>query len=312
MKTGFGAPAPGTSLRQTPRRLWLLVGLSLAGGAVWPVARSEPVEVYILAGQSNAVGHNSAASFTPPPFPESLRSQPDVLLWPGSNAKPGLQNTWTTLQVGASRVGENAFGPEISFGREMQAARPRARLAIVKYAVGGTGIARSGDYDDYIPALAGFDDRGDNWHPPEPGRPAGRLYENLLANVRDALAALERDGHDWELRGFLWMQGEHEAGISARMAADYGRLLGNFRAQVRSDLGAPRLPFLVGQISDKWIFREPVQAAQERACADDPRSRLVVTRDFTRTPGDDAHYDATGMVLLGSRFAAAALALPAE
>jgi len=312
MTTGLVSTASRTSLRHAPRRVWLLVGLVLTGGAALRVARGEPVEVYILAGQSNAVGHNSAANFRPPPFPESLRNQPDVLFWPGSNAKPGLRNTWTTLQVGASSVGENAFGPEIAFGRDVRAARPRARLAIVKYAVGGTGIARSGDYDDYIPALAGFDDHGDNWHPPEPGRPAGRLYENLLANVRDALAALERDGHDWELRGFLWMQGEHEAGISPRMAADYGRLLGSFRAQVRSDLGAPRLPFVVGQISDRWIFREPVQAAQERACADDPCSRLVVTRDLTRTPGDDAHYDSTGMVLLGSRFAAAALAFTAE
>lgn len=281
-------------------------------GAVRPAVGTEPVQVFILAGQSNAVGHNTAASFAPAPFPDSLRSQPDVMFWPGSNANAAVRNTWTTLRVGVSSVGRDAFGPELAFGRHLQSKVPGARFAILKYAVGGTGIARSSDYDDYIPALAGFDDRGNNWHPPEPGRPAGALYTQLVTNVKAALAALEHDGHDHELRGFLWMQGEHEAGISRRMAADYGRLLVGFRDRVRVDLDAPRLPFLIGQISDKWIFRQDVQAAQERACVDDPRSRLVVTRDFTRTPGDDAHYDANGMVLLGTRFAEAALTFASE
>ena len=37
---------------------------------------------------------------------------------------------------------------------------PNERIAIIKCAVGGTGIARSVDYRDYGPSLKGFKDQG--------------------------------------------------------------------------------------------------------------------------------------------------------
>src|SRR5690606_4447903 len=106
-----------------------------------------------------------------------------------------------------------SFGPEIAFGYYYRQARPDARLAIVKYAHGGTGIARSEDYTDYIPTLAGFQDHGHNWSPPDASRKAGNLYAGLLEGVRAATAALDEQQVPWQLAGLLWMQGEHEAGI---------------------------------------------------------------------------------------------------
>lgn len=69
-----------------------------------------------------------------------------------------------------------AFGPEIAFAHAMEQRMPGATIAMVKYAAGGTGIARSVDYTDYIPAVAGYNDKGRNWHPPTDGREAGALY----------------------------------------------------------------------------------------------------------------------------------------
>jgi hypothetical protein len=43
------------------------------------------VDVYILAGQSNAVGCSDAATYTPAPFPVALRNLPNVMFWPGNN-----------------------------------------------------------------------------------------------------------------------------------------------------------------------------------------------------------------------------------
>ena len=288
---------------------------ALAGRPPGTNAQSEAaLAVFILAGQSNADGHNNTATCNlgGQAFPDALRQQPSIMFWPGSNARAALQNTWTTLQVGASAVGDAAFGPEITFGHDMAAAMPGTRIAIIKYAVGGTGIARSKEYSDYIPQLAGFNDNGNNWHPPEPGQPAGALYANLLTNVQGALQSLGARGQPYHLAGVLWMQGEHEAGISLRMANDYEKLLGDFVRHLRADLGQPTLPVVIGQVSDKWLYREPVQAAQSRVSHNAPPAALVLTRDLPRTPGDDAHYDANGMATLGSRFATAMQSLLAE
>ena len=294
--------------RRGPGPLGLALALlcSLTGGRLMSDEAQPLVNVYVLAGQSNAEGHNTANSYTPAPFPSWLRHQTNVLFWPGSNAKSSLRNAWTHLQIGASEIGPQAFGPEVSFGYVMASANTNARIAIIKYAAGGTGIARSRDYQDYIdhPQLVGFNDHGRNWHWPEPQAPAGDLYTNLLANVRTALAELKRQGRDYRLAGFLWMQGEHEAGISPRMAQDYEGLLTGLIQHVRRDLAQPNLPFVIGQISDKWIFHSVVQAAQTRVCQSDSHTALIVTRDLPRTPGDDAHYTANGMITLGERFAA--------
>ena len=286
--------------------LTVCAGLVTAWTAGAPATcRGAPVEVYILSGQSNAVGYNNTDTYTPAPFPESLRSQANVMFWPGSNAKPGMQNVWTTLQVGASAVGEKAFGPEITFGHDMAAAMPGTEIAIIKYAVGGTGIARSKDYTDYIPGFENWSDHGNNFHPPEEGEPTGILYQNLLSNVGSALNGLTDQGKDYRLAGILWMQGEHEAGISSSMANDYQMLLTGLVSSLRQDLSAPNIPVVVGQISDAWIYREAVQTGQENVSDNDPNAAMVVTRDLPRPPNNWAHYDANGMTVLGSRFATA-------
>ncbi len=268
----------------------------------------QPVRLFVVAGQSNAQGYNHIDQYRGgrERFPETLRVQPRILFWPGNDSPPATNNRWTTLRVGDS----GAFGPEISFACDLERRMPGAPIAIVKYAVGGSGIARSVDYTDYIPALAGYNDKGRNWHPPTAGREAGALYNNLIANFRSAVAVLERDGTPWELCGFVWMQGEHEGGISRKMAEDYEKLLSDFIGSVRKDLQAPSLPFVIGQVnSHTWAFGDIARKSQVEACRKDQRTLLVETVDLPRVNGDAAHFTADGMLTLGSRFAEAMVKL---
>ena len=176
------------------------------------------------------------------------------MFWPGSNATDSLKNSWTALQIGASIVGKYAFGPEITFGNIIAAANPTKEIAIIKYAVGGTGIARSTNYKDFIPGFEYFNDNGTNWHPPVGDKPAGTLYQNLLKNINEALSSMESKGKKYRLAGIVWMQGEHEAGLSRGMAADYQKLLSDFITSLRKDINCMDLPVLIGQISNKWIY----------------------------------------------------------
>jgi hypothetical protein len=261
-----------------------------------------PIRVFVVAGQSNAEGHNNIRQYHGgrKTFPSALKAQPQILFWPGINTPQPDENLWTTLQV----QGDGSFGPEIALAHDLEEKMPGETIAIVKYASGGTGIARSVDYTDYIPAVAGFNDNGRNWHPPTDGREAGNLYSALIANVRDAESALERDGKTWELTGFVWMQGEHEASISRKMAEDYEGLLSDFIHAVRKDLRTPSLPFVIGQVnSHTWAYGDIARKCQVEVCRKDKRTLLVKTVDLPRVNGDAAHFTADGMLTLGSRFA---------
>jgi hypothetical protein len=270
--------------------------------------KARPGRIFIVAGQSNAEGHNHIRQYQGgrAVFPEKLRNQTGILFWPGTLAPQTNENLWTTLRVSDT----GAFGPEISFARDVQQSWPREKIAIIKFASGGTGIARSLDYNDYIPAVAGFDDKGRNWHPPTDGREPGSLYKALIANVRIALLQLDRKETSWNLSGFVWMQGEHEASISRKMANDYEQLLADFFRSVRNDLHTPSLPITIGQVnSHHWVYGDIARKAQFEVCRKDPHCLLVQTIDLPRVQGDAAHFTADGMLTLGSRFAEAMLNL---
>ena len=277
-------------------------------GAVGNTVAKRPVKVFIVAGQSNAQGYNRAKEYKQGRvrFPKAYRHQPNVLFW-CADGKGKKKVTWKALGIAAS----GAFGPEITFAHDLATELPEQRIAILKCASGGTGIARSVDYSDYIPALKDFNDHGKNWHPPADGKEAGLLYQKLIKSVRDGVSALDRQQIEWDLAGCLWMQGEHEAGISRKMAQDYDKLLAGFISAVRKDLKIPSLPFVIGQVnSHTWAYGETVRKMQAMVCERDPNAILVETIDLSRKgSGGASHFDADGMFTLGSRFAKAAASL---
>jgi hypothetical protein len=276
---------------------------------------NELVKVFILAGQSNAVGYNNISEFhgDMEKLKQRIKQTSNVLFWSGSNARKDFAGKWIKMQPGVSGISGTApynnecFGPELAFAMKLLESLPEKNFAIIKFAEGGTGIARSGDYNDYITTLTGFDDKGNNWHPPASGTDAGRLYTLLFENIRKALTSLENEGIKYEICGFLWMQGEHEAGISKTMASDYDKLLSSLIQSIRNDLGIRDLPFIVGEInSHSWAFASLAREKQAEVCRHDPHTVLVKTIDLTRDGvGGKAHFDADGMIMLGERFAEA-------
>jgi hypothetical protein len=275
--------------------------------------KEKPVMVFVLAGQSNAVGYNHISQLPPGDerLPLILDSLSGVLLWPGSNANPKYAGTWTNLKPGVSDISTNepykngCFGPEIGFALTLKEIFREEKIAIIKYASGATGIARSSDYTDYIPALAGFDDQNLNWHPPGKGLDAGILYKGLIENIFAAIADLKAEGQSVKICGFLWMQGEHEGGISKKMALDYDKLLMRFRDSIYEELKISDVPFLIGEVnSHTWAYGDLARNSQAGACRRIEKCVLIKTTDLPRGGiGGEAHFNAQGMLLLGERFA---------
>lgn len=236
----------------------------------------EPVQVYLLAGQSNMVGIGQVTG-----LPESLReAQDDVqIYWSG-------YPTWRGLQP-SSDYGAAYTGPEPSFGRTLADTLPDREIRLIKHAVGGTDL-----YSYWNPGESPADlAMGDGY----------RVFRNT---VSAGLAALEAEGVAYEIAGMIWMQGESDA-TSETMAAAYADNLAHLVARVREDTGEPDLPFALGLIDclGNCAYRTEVRNAQREVAAADPLVYAIETEDLGLYPADHWHYQGLGQRVMGERFA---------
>ena len=250
-------------------------------------ARAEDVEVFLVAGQSNCDGRGKAAELTGP-LAKWAKPQDDVLiayscsklrgpvlasngfqpLSPGWSVAPG-KNRPTKLPSGT-------FGPEVSFGRGMADHLKGKKVALIKFAEGGTSLAK-------------------DWNPDA----KDRLYPAFLAFTEKSLKELKDKGHTPALRGMIWHQGESDAGLKGD---EYETLLTAFIKRVRTDLKAPGLVFGIGEVYDNGR-RDAVRASQKSA-VEKGKAAFFVSAEKLKTFDGGTHFDAASQIELGERFAA--------
>jgi hypothetical protein len=293
--------------------------------AMQMAATAEHYEVYILAGQSNAGGHGYVgrefAHFSPlgddgleelgktfyqTPQPDSL-----FIHWRGGNPAAGRpilwearSDGWIPMKAGYSLFGYNSqspaelgvetvnhpFGAEVTFIERIRQARPGRKVALIKYSQGATSLGTAAAPGAWDPAagrgynLAGYAN-------------AGHCYAGLLQLVAAALQKLEQQGHTHELCGMLWHQGESDSGLST---AVYKDRLKEFIAAIRSDLGKPQLPFLIGELIQSSYAN--TRAAQQQAAAETPNAAFVSS---VALKGDSTtiHFDTLAQLDFGRRYA---------
>ncbi len=245
------------------------------------------IKLFILAGQSNMVGSRSNIN----DLPDSWREPQDNVLWYDQN------DTWESLVVPTepfpfSRVFNGVgFGPEITLGTRI-AQELNETVALVKYAKGGTTLAV-------------------DW------KPGGELYTSMIDRVKGAIAEFPVASVNVDIAGFFWMQGESDA-YNLAMANQYEQNLTNFITQVRQDLQEPNLPFIYGKVfltgtqeTPFGIFRygDTIRQAQSRVDQQVPGTFAVETIDLSQHP-DNIHFDSSGLMALGDRFADEWLSIP--
>lgn len=164
------------------------------------------------------------------------------------------------------------IGPEFTFGLAMDAAHEEPVL-IIKTAWGGKSL-----HTDFRPPGAGPYQLNDYqkklyYGPPGHGVPedmkewlaekekdTGRYYRLMIGHVKRVLADPKRvvPGYDaeagYEIAGFVWLQGFNDM-VDGHVYPDHGKpgrfdlysiWLGQFIRDVRKDVGAPRMPFVIG------------------------------------------------------------------
>lgn len=240
-------------------------------------------DVFVLIGQSNMDGRGAIKD-----LPAEL-AKPSADFHIFYRHPQFTANGWQPLAPGFSiapgfkgkALPGTTFGCELTFAPTLAAAVPSLKIALIKATKGGTSLAK-------------------DWMPGAKGDAAGQgpCYQNFTAAMAEALPALPGGPH--RLRGVVWHQGESDAGLPA---GAYDRLLTTFIARVREDLGAPDLPFVIGEVFDNGK-RDHVRAAQQAVAKAVPRCAFV-SCDGLATFDKGTHFDAAGQLELGRRYAAA-------
>jgi len=245
-------------MKHTPT--FLLIALSAIASAQ---AATQPVRVFILAGQSNMEGHGFVAA---DPERNGGKGSLEFLVKDAVTAKRfaplvDAAGKWRTRddvwisyldRKGPLTVGYGArpemIGPELGFGWVMGDALDEPVL-LIKCAWGGKSLAV-----DFRPPSAGkppysLGEKTDAAIEQDPAI-VGKYYRETLALTKAALANLknlvpDRDG-SYVLAGFGWHQGWNDR-INDAFNAEYETNMVRFIRDMRKDLGAPALPFVIAE-----------------------------------------------------------------
>jgi alpha-galactosidase len=261
-----------------------------------------PLKVFILAGQSNMQGHANVSTFdymgkdpkTAPLLKEMVdpKGEPKVCdkVWitylsEGRGGEPVVREGKLTSGFGAR---EDTIGPEFSFGIAMEKHLGEPIL-IIKTAWGGKSL-----HTDF--------------RPPSAGEEAGKYYKLMIDHVKTTLADPKKivggynPGDGYEIAGFVWFQGWNDLvdqGAYPKRGQQggydmYSEYMAHFIRDVRKDLDAPEMPFVIGVLG----VNGPVDTF------DGPRYKGIYQnfRDAQAAPAKQAEFKGNVAAVLTEKF----------
>lgn len=319
----------------------VLVCAAVVGGVSLPetfaeeTAQLKNVDVYLIAGQSNAVGYtkvdSSAEQAEIDKDARYTEGFADVLYYgyvectkdntiPTDMAVANVRLGKGEQSQGKTRDGTTyaTFGPELGMARYLaDNGVAGTQYGIIKYAAGGTAI-----YDEFKSNLGS---QYGNWMSPSlvakygkgDATLTGLCYSNFLTTVRQGLQAYKAAGYNPVIKGLAWMQGESES-QSANNAKIYAELLGTLITDIRKDLtqisgqDLSEMVAVVAKIPQK--YKDVVESAayvdivraQMDALKEKDADVILIDNDFVALPGtDNHHYNTPDMLKVGENFAEA-------
>lgn len=258
----------------------------------------QPIDLLIVAGQSNAVGFDA----NPADLPQD-DADGHILFWwrcgdpPPDEHDSSSERKWTALQpqplgnpitprsgrqYGNYAQPEGGFGPEMSLARTLYAAERRP-LAVLKVAFSGTSMKT-----DWDPHGTGVE---------------GACYRALLTEFRAAQKSAATGGWDLKPRAFIWVQGESDA--NEMDAPKYADGLGGMISQLRKDVAVADLPALIAVNTrfSKGANPHVATIVKQQQLLARRHSLIHYVDTSSATIANYAHYDAAGTLLVGRLFA---------
>ena len=245
---------------------------------VWPYVKGSPVKLFILAGHRNMEGERA--------FTQELKVLKGQESLANDNGKIAFKYSigggyktskgWEPL----GPVGYyDTFGPELSFGKTVQARVP-GNIAIAKFTHSGSQM------NDWTPQGTETKDRN--------------LYPQFINFIRESIKELEAKGNPVELAGIFYHVGENEMAFGP-YRSNVAKWLQSIVAKSRQDLALPALKWHVSQqppTDEKGLNRIDVTANLAAIAAADPA--FIHLKAFDLPPQDEKLVITTaGIVRLG-------------
>ena len=286
-------------MRHTAQNMKRIIIAGIVGltACVSSQAAAKPLKVFILAGQSNMEGHAAVSTFdhigmdpkTAPLLKEMRNADgtprvcDDVHIAfftsKGGGEKgptPLYKQGKLTTDFGAQGHGPQ-IGPEFTFGIYMQK-QINEPILIIKTAWGGKSL-----HTDFRSPSGGpfvWDEKSADKKSAEDKEKkkvaTSHFYHEMIDDVKKVLAdpakvypAYSRSA-GCELAGFVWFQGFNDL-VASDVYPDrnksggydlYRDLLCHFIRDVRKDLDAPKLPFVIGVLGIDGPVTEKIEAAK--------------------------------------------------
>lgn len=218
-----------------------------------PVRENKDIDVYLVAGQSNASGcTNVNLDVAAAQNPNYLYGFNNV--WYAGNAGANWQHD---MSLGLARVGlgEKAtrMGPEAGMAETLATyynTQSGKEAVIIKYAVGGTNL------QDYV---GDYNASDGNWCPPSYFKTnkkvdqnlSGGLYTKFFQEFDQQWAVLKSMGYNPIVKGLYWMQGEADKGSPAKYLEIFKLFVADMRADLTAHSGqdCSAMPVFIGEIS---------------------------------------------------------------
>lgn len=254
------------TLKKIKKAYYLLIGTLLVINTFSNA--QEPIDLFILAGQSNAQGYKGDAAYYPADA-NGLDSQ--IQLNSTFINYGGNIDGWVPMGPQPGRYDDGHFGLEVSFCRKLKL--EGLNPAMFKYTRGATSL-----YADWK----------------QPG--AGGYYDEMVADLIPAIAELENQGHTVNVKGFIWIQGENDASVpeqSEAYEANLTNLISDLRNNVIHD---STMPIILG-VDDVNGF--DVLTTQQAIAASDPN--IIFTSMLGIEKADGTHLTPAGLVVHGER-----------
>jgi len=261
---------PWLSMAQTP-------SATLPDPDGQPADMQQPVQVFILLGQSNMLGFGKVkgdkdgtleyATSKKKLYPYLVDAdgqwtqRMDVrnvrVMGSGLGGSRLLLNEWMTIKGGN-------IGPEIGIGHHLGEAMD-APVMLLKSCIGNRALG----WDLLPPGSEGFeftDEKGVTWvHPGYKGTPerwqkgtdpekinwyAGMQYDGDVSRAKEVLKDLPKhypEAKRYEIAGFFWWQGDRDS-RSAALSSRYEKNLVHLIKQLRADFDAPNAAFVCASL----------------------------------------------------------------
>lgn len=263
-------------------------------------SQQEPIDVYLIGGQSNATGQGYIAN-----MPPDFAIDTSIMIFHSHLLKGKAPYTWQPLYQASETP--DKFGVELSLGSRLQEYYPERKIALIKHAYSGSNL-----YEDWMPG----NNRRDT-------ASFGKQFRYFVNTVEDGLAQLRDQGYSPEIKAMFWQQGEGDARDIAGMvhSENYGSNLRHFIKRVRQQFKDRRMPFIYGYVipvpRERFTGREEVRRGQTRVDQNSgdklsiKNAFVIHTDDLplrseepnSPYPDDKVHFNTLGILELGERFA---------